>query len=182
MGGGGEFCTLTFQPVESTRHHTSPPCMFFMLKPSLPVFPFLFFFFLQQHFLIIQKQQVRMSKAATTAIAIRAHGGTVIFKTTERKLRLYFCISYNPFYQINSILGYLSHLHGILSISFKNLLLISSNMSFLLISVLLELELVSTTVDMTAGVGAMVTVVAPVGSSAATACGLLNKLNFIVKD
>ena len=52
-----------------------------MLKPSLPFFPFLFFFFLQQHFLIMQKQQVRMSSAATTAMAIRAHGGTV--KTTQ---------------------------------------------------------------------------------------------------
>lgn len=35
----------------------------------------------------MQKQQVRMSKAATTAMAIRAHGGTAISKTTKRKLR-----------------------------------------------------------------------------------------------
>lgn len=63
------------------EEYTSPPCMFFMLKPSLPFFPFLFFFFLQQHFLIIQKQQVTMSSAATTAIAIRAHGGTVRTRT-----------------------------------------------------------------------------------------------------
>lgn len=79
-----------------------------MLKPSLPFFPFLFFFFLQQHFLIMQKQQVRMSKAATTAMAIRAHGGTVIFKTTEGKLRLgrnfTNCISYDTFDQIKSTL------------------------------------------------------------------------------
>lgn len=79
--------TLTFQHA-GTRHYTSPFCMFFMLKPSLPFFPFLFFFFLQQHFLIIQKQQVSMSSAATTAMAIRAHGGTVRFKTTEAKLGL----------------------------------------------------------------------------------------------
>lgn len=56
--------------------HTSPPCMFFMLKPSFPFLPFLFFFFLQQHFLMIQKQQVRMRRAATTAMAMSAHGGT----------------------------------------------------------------------------------------------------------
>lgn len=58
---------------------TSPPCMFFMLKPSLPFLPFLFFFFLQQHFLMMQKQQVRMRRAATTAMAIRAQGGTVAY-------------------------------------------------------------------------------------------------------
>lgn len=78
-------------------------------------------------------------------------------------------------------MGVLQHyLHGILSISFKNLLLISSNMSFLLISVLLEPEMSGTEVETTAGVGPMVMVVAPVGSAAATACGCLNKLNFIV--
>lgn len=54
-------------------------------------------------------------------------------------------------------------------------------MSFLLISVLLEPEVSGAEVEMTAGLGAMVMVVAPVGSAAATACGLLNKLNFIVK-
>lgn len=85
--------TLTFQHAD-TRHHTSPPCMFFMLKPSLPFFPFLFFFFLQQHFLIIQKQQVSMSSAATTAMAIRAHGGTVA-KRVKSKIgidtKLTFC-------------------------------------------------------------------------------------------
>ena len=75
------------------------------------------------------------------------------------------------------------YLHGILSISFKNLLLISSNMSFLLISVLLEPDRSRAVVAITAGLGAMVAVVvAPVGSAAASACGLLNKLNFIVKD
>lgn len=55
-------------------------------------------------------------------------------------------------------------------------------MSFLLISVLLEPDVSGAEVEMTAGVGAMVTVVAPVGSAAATACGFLNRLNFIVKD
>lgn len=55
-------------------------------------------------------------------------------------------------------------------------------MSFLLISVLLEPELDSAVVAMTPGVGAMASVVAPVGSGAATAWGFLNKLNFIVKD
>lgn len=68
--------SLTFRGPGSSIRHTSPPCMFFMLNPSLPFFPFLFFFFLQQHFLIMQKQQVRTSNAATTAIAIKAHGGT----------------------------------------------------------------------------------------------------------
>lgn len=55
-------------------------------------------------------------------------------------------------------------------------------MSFLLISVLLEPEVSGAEVEMTAGVGAMVMVVAPVGSLADTACVLLNRLNFIVKD
>lgn len=71
---------------------------------------------------------------------------------------------------------------GILSISFKNLLLISSNMSFLLISVLLEPEVSGTEVEITAGVGAKVMVVVPVGSVAAAACDCLKTLNFIVKD
>lgn len=76
------------------------------------------------------------------------------------------------------------NLHGILSISFKNLLLISSNMSFLLISVLLpEPPEVSATVVATAEAGAMVMVLVPVGSAATMASGFfLNKLNFIVKD
>lgn len=77
---------------------------------------------------------------------------------------------------------FMTHLQGILSISFKNLLLISSNMSFLLISVLLDPEVSGAEVDMTAGVGATVMVGAVVGSVAAMACGFLNKLNFIVKD
>lgn len=100
--------TLTFQHA-GTKRYTSPPCIFFMLKPSLPFFPFLFFFFLQQHFLIIQKQQVRMSSAATTAMAIRAHGGTVGPKTTEAQLRLtlvFFTLNKTDFFcQINSILN-----------------------------------------------------------------------------
>lgn len=62
------------------------------------------------------------------------------------------------------------------------MLLISSNMSFLLISVLFEPEVSGAEVDMAAEVGAMVMVGALVGSAAAMACGRLNKLNFIVKD
>lgn len=54
-------------------------------------------------------------------------------------------------------------------------------MSFLLISVLLEPERSGAVVETTAGEVAMVTVVPLVGS-AATACGVLNKLNFIVAD
>lgn len=85
--------SLTFQHTYiRPRQHTSPPCMFFMLKPSFPFFPFLFFFFLQQHFLMMQKQHVRTNSAATTAIAMRAHGGTDGF---EKKTCLcYFsCVS-----------------------------------------------------------------------------------------
>lgn len=55
-------------------------------------------------------------------------------------------------------------------------------MSFLLICVLLEPEVSDTEVEMTPGVGAVAMVVAPVGSVAATGCGLLKKLNFIVED
>lgn len=55
-------------------------------------------------------------------------------------------------------------------------------MSFLLVSVLLEPEVSCAGVEAAAGVGAMVTVVTPVGSVATTACGLLNRLNFMVKD
>lgn len=76
----------------------------------------------------------------------------------------------------------LSYSHGILSISFKNLLLISSNMSFLLISVLLEPGVSGAEVVMTPEVGAIVTVVALTGSVAGAACDFLKKLNFIVKD
>lgn len=50
--------------------------MFMAFFMPLP-FSFLFFFFLQQHFLQMQKQQVRMRSPATTAMAIRAQGGTV---------------------------------------------------------------------------------------------------------
>lgn len=69
---------------------------------------------------------------------------------------------------------------GILSISFRNLLLISSNISFLLISVLLEPEVSGAEVEMAAEVGAIVPVVAPVGSAAGA--WSLNRWNFIVKD
>lgn len=64
----------------------------------------------------------------------------------------------------------LCYSRGILSISFKNLLLISSNMSFLLISVLLEPEVSGTGVETAAVVGAKVLMVALVGSVAAVAC------------
>lgn len=50
--------------------------MFMAFFMPLP-FSFLFFFFLQQHFLQMQKQQVRMRSPATTAMAMRAQGGTV---------------------------------------------------------------------------------------------------------
>lgn len=152
---------------------TSPPCMSFMLKPSLPFFPFLFFFFLQQHFLMMQKQHVRTSNAATTAIAIKAHGGTVSFSNRNESInmkndlkRLFWChfLSNKEFFVLLR-----SYSRGILSISFKNLLLISSNMSFLLISVLLEPEVSAAVVDIEGGEGAMVTVVTLVGSAAATA-------------
>lgn len=49
--------------------------MFMAFFMPLP-FSFLFFFFLQQHFLQMQKQQVRMRSPATTAMAMRAQGGT----------------------------------------------------------------------------------------------------------
>lgn len=48
-----------------------------------PFLPFLFFFFLQQHFLTMQKQHVRMSKAATTAMAMMAQDGTEDSKQTR---------------------------------------------------------------------------------------------------
>lgn len=57
---------------------TWPPFMSFMFMAffmPLP-FSFLFFFFLQQHFLQMQKQQVSSRRPATTAMAIRAQGGT----------------------------------------------------------------------------------------------------------
>ena len=71
---------------------------------------------------------------------------------------------------------------GILSISLRNLLLISSNMSFLLISVLFEPDR-SAAVEARAGVAVGAKVVAPVGSAAAMASALaLNRLNFMVRD
>lgn len=60
------------------QHPTWPPFMSFMFMAffmPLP-FSFLFFFFLQQHFLQMQKQQVSSRRPATTAMAIRAQGGT----------------------------------------------------------------------------------------------------------
>lgn len=77
---------LTFQDRESRagplpappQHPTWPPFMSFMFMAffmPLP-FSFLFFFFLQQHFLQMQKQQVSSRRPATTAMAIRAQGGT----------------------------------------------------------------------------------------------------------
>lgn len=57
---------------------TCPPCMSFMLMAFLAPLPFsfLFFFFRQQHFLQMQKQQVRSRRPVTTAMAISAQGGT----------------------------------------------------------------------------------------------------------
>lgn len=55
-------------------------------------------------------------------------------------------------------------------------------MSLRLISVLLEPGVSAAAVGMTPSVGAVVTVEAPTGSVAATACAFLKKLNFIVKD
>lgn len=55
-------------------------------------------------------------------------------------------------------------------------------MSFLLISVLLEPGASSAEVGAIPSVGAIVTVEAPTGSVAATACDFLKKLNFIVED
>lgn len=51
-----------------------------------PFLPFLFFFFLQQHFLIMQKQHVRISNAATTAIAMMAQDGTEENTQTRTKM------------------------------------------------------------------------------------------------
>lgn len=74
------------------------------------------------------------------------------------------------------------YVRGILSISFRNLLLISSNMSFLLISVLLEPEVSGAEVENMVGEGAMVPVGALEGLVAVMACDVLNKLNFIFRD
>lgn len=49
--------------------------MFMAFLAPLP-FSFLFFFFLQQHFLQMQKQQVSSRRPVTTAMAISAQGGT----------------------------------------------------------------------------------------------------------
>lgn len=65
--------------------HTSPPFRFFIPMSPFPFLPFLFFFFLQQHFLTIQKQHVRMSNAATTAMAMMAQDGTA--KTQEGRYK-----------------------------------------------------------------------------------------------
>ncbi|TNN27820.1 hypothetical protein EYF80_062034 [Liparis tanakae] len=125
----------------------------------------------------MQKQQVRMSKPATTAMAIRAQGGTVFFFLKDKKARIEIDVANKE----RSRDAAPRYSHGILSISFKNLLLISSNMSFLLISVLLEPEVSGTEVETKAWVGATVAVVVapvapvgPVGSAAAAAWGLLN--------
>lgn len=50
----------------------------FMLMAFFPPFsfPFFLFFFLNKHFLQMQKQQVRTKRTATMAMAIKAHGGT----------------------------------------------------------------------------------------------------------
>ena len=50
----------------------------FMLMAFFPPFsfPFFLFFFLNKHFLQIQKQQFMTKRTATMAMAIKAHGGT----------------------------------------------------------------------------------------------------------
>lgn len=63
-------------PPPPQFEHTSPSFMFFIPISPFPFLPFLFFFFLQQHFLTMQKQQVRIRVAATTAMAMMAHDGT----------------------------------------------------------------------------------------------------------
>ena len=60
----------------------------FMLMAFFPPFsfPFFLFFFLNKHFLQIQKQQVRTKRTATMAMAIKAHGGTERKKNVQRLL------------------------------------------------------------------------------------------------
>lgn len=57
--------------------------MFMAFLAPLP-FSFLFFFFLQQHFLQMQKQQVSSRRPVTTAMAISAQGGTAMGRWAQR--------------------------------------------------------------------------------------------------
>lgn len=59
----------------------------FMLIAFFPPFsfPFFLFFFLNKHFLQRQKQQVRINRTATMAMAIKAQGGTGREKETHKK-------------------------------------------------------------------------------------------------
>lgn len=61
----------------------------FMLIAFFPPFsfPFFLFFFLNKHFLQRQKQQVRINRTATMAMAIKAQGGTGREKETHTKRR-----------------------------------------------------------------------------------------------
>lgn len=52
-------------------------------------FPFFLFFFLNKHFLQRQKQQVRIKRTATMAMAIKAQGGTVKRKKDRQRTKLY---------------------------------------------------------------------------------------------
>lgn len=71
--GGG----LQGRSWREPRHPTCAPFMSFMLMAFFAPLAFsFFFFFLQQHFLQTQKQQVSSSRPATTAMATSAQGGT----------------------------------------------------------------------------------------------------------
>lgn len=61
----------------------------FMLIAFFPPFsfPFFLFFFLNKHFLQRQKQQVRINRTATMAMAIKAQGGTRRERETHTKRR-----------------------------------------------------------------------------------------------
>ena len=59
------------------------------LQPFKPFFPSFFFRFLQQHFLIIQKQQRRTTRRITIPIVTMAHIGTEIENDFKIKLLQY---------------------------------------------------------------------------------------------
>lgn len=62
----------------------------FMLMAFLPLsLPFFLFFFLNIHFLQMQKQQETTSTTATNAMATMAHDGTVQTKTQRKLMFLY---------------------------------------------------------------------------------------------
>lgn len=102
--------------------------MFMAFFMPLP-FSFLFFFFLQQHFLQMQKQQVRRRRPATTAMAMRAQGGTAGTTVQPHPAP--------PPHTLGGMWGRGpgrrgSHSQGILLSSFMNFSLRSANMSSLL--------------------------------------------------